>query len=411
MSIDIKVIKQYLEIQKIPQGWEKEWAESQASYPGDDLFFLQSSFITEAGLKSGLKPDAVEVLIAVARELSACPGLSGILWHAHYLLFKKKEASLDSILPFLNIQGLREENLWVLKVLILFSGYPQLVSFYQEKGIPDRILQDTLKDISIWMEDHKAKTGKWGFEQLGWLMNHLQGKLFRIGRLQFMPAVFEGNIRVYRNIHTQKTMVFSEPGIQYRADGLINGTNDIYENDGIWTSSLEESSESIRGILINSQAHAVNHLEEISLSDYELVLTKGNPIMEVHIPAGQPLKHEDCFKSYQAALSFYDKFFPEVQFNGFCCTSWLLDNQLSLLLPAKSNIVQFQQDYLIYPYKGSDTQTFERVFGGKPDNLKQAPRNTPLQAAILDYCLQGNNMRMGAGFILKQWVIEGKLSH
>ncbi len=404
MSIDIKVINQYLEIQKIPQSWEKEWAESQVSYPGDDLFFLQSSFITEAGLKSGLKPDALEVLIAVTRELSECPGLSRILWHAYYLLFKKKEVSLDSILPFLNIQGLREENLWVLKVLILFSGYPQLISFYQEKRIPDRVLQDTLKDISIWMEDHKAKTGKWGFKQLGWLMNHFRGNLFRLGRLQFMPHLFEGDIQVYQNINTKELKVFSVSGIRYRSDGLVDGTNDIYEEQGGWTASSEETKPWFQGIPIDSDGKAVNRLEKISLADFKLVLKKGSPVLEVHIPAGQPLNHETCLKSYTDALVFFNQFFPEIPVDGFCCTSWLLDNQLKSILPDKSNILSFQGDYIQYPYKGDDFQTFERVFGEKPLDLRLAPRKTPLQAAIIDYCLQGNSMRMGAGFIMKDWI-------
>jgi hypothetical protein len=408
MAKELDLLKQYIDISQLPVGWEDDWHKSQASFPGNDLFFLQKPFIQEAGEMSGLSPDAIQALNYAAEKLSTATGIPGILWHAHFLFFKEEQYPRDAILPFLNIRGMEEKVLSLIYVFILFSGYPEMKKNYQDKGISEQILRDTLLDIAIWMDDFKTKNGYWGFKALGWLMNHLQCKLFRIGRLQFMPAVFEGDIRVYRNITTQKIMVYSEPGIQYRADGLINGTNDIFENDGIWTSSLEESGDCIRGILINSQAHAVNHLEEISLSDYELVLTKGNPIMEVHIPAGQPLKHEDCFKSYQAALSFYDKFFPEVQFNGFCCTSWLLDNQLSLLLPAKSNIVQFQQDYFMYPYKGTDSQTFERVFGGKSADLAKAPRNTPLQAAILDYCLQGNNMRMGAGFILKEWIIQGK---
>jgi hypothetical protein len=410
MNKELDLLKQYIDISQLPVGWEDEWQKSQASYPGNDLFFLQKPFIQEAGEMSGLSPDAIQAMNYAAEKLAAAPGILQILWHTHFLFFKEEQYPRDAILPFLNIKGMEEKVLSLVDVLVLFSGYPEMKKNYQNKGISEQILRDTLLDIAIWMDDFKVKNGYWGFKALGWLMNHLQGKLFRIGRLQYMPATFKGNIHVYRNINNHEIVVFSEPDIQYRTDGLINGTNDINENTGLWTAELKESGVTLCGNPINSHARAVNHFEEISLTDYKLVLKKGDPIMEVHIPAGQPLNHDDCIKSYQAAISFYEEFFPEIKFNGFCCTSWLLDNQLSLLLPAKSNIVQFQQDYFIYPYKGTDAQTFERVFGGKPADLANAPRNTPLQAAILDYCLKGNHMRMGAGFILKQWVIDGKLS-
>ncbi|MBO5299472.1 MAG: DUF5596 domain-containing protein, partial [Clostridia bacterium] len=52
---------------------------------------------------------------------------------------------------------------------------------YAEKGIPDKIYNDTMADISVWAENYYRKTGYCGIEEIGWIMNHLNLELFAIG--------------------------------------------------------------------------------------------------------------------------------------------------------------------------------------------------------------------------------------
>ncbi|MBO5037039.1 MAG: DUF5596 domain-containing protein [Clostridia bacterium] len=64
---------------------------------------------------------------------------------------------------------------------------------YREKGISDKIYNDTMADISVWTENYYRKTGYCGIEEIGWIMNHLNLELFALGRLQFRPAEFYYN--------------------------------------------------------------------------------------------------------------------------------------------------------------------------------------------------------------------------
>ena len=59
---------------------------------------------------------------------------------------------------------------------------------YQEKNIPRDILLDTISDLGVWINRNKNWTGEWGFAQHGWLIHHIRGKIFKLGRLQFEPA-------------------------------------------------------------------------------------------------------------------------------------------------------------------------------------------------------------------------------
>lgn len=52
---------------------------------------------------------------------------------------------------------------------------------YDKAGIDGKIYYDTMSDIKIWCE----KTGNKGIKNFGWLKNHVNFELFRLGRLQF----------------------------------------------------------------------------------------------------------------------------------------------------------------------------------------------------------------------------------
>jgi hypothetical protein len=60
--------------------------------------------------------------------------------------------------------------------------------WYREKNIPNDIFLDTMSDISVWINRHYNWHGEWGFSQYGWLISHLRGGIFKLGRLQFEPA-------------------------------------------------------------------------------------------------------------------------------------------------------------------------------------------------------------------------------
>lgn len=208
-------------------------------------------------------------------------------------------------------------------------------------------------------------------------------------------------------------MPLSENGIRYRADGQVDGTNGIYDINGSWVSKLVITKDFIKGNQISPLSFSKPNLIELNAREWIKVLSKESPILDVHIPAGEKLSHEACGESFKASVEFFTKYFPELTFDGYKCSSWLLDAQLQKILPPSSNIVKFQREFYLYPILTNDFQTFERVFGIKPDNNKsmeesikefmKEPLNAQsfLQKAIFDYIKGGNHMRQSGMFLLK----------
>ena len=54
-----------------------------------------------------------------------------------------------------------------------------------ERGIPREITVATLKDINLWIENHRILTGEKGVMEFSWLRHLYRCEIFRLGRLQF----------------------------------------------------------------------------------------------------------------------------------------------------------------------------------------------------------------------------------
>ncbi len=122
----------------------------------------------------------------------------------------------------------------------------------------------------------------------------------------------------------------------------------------------------------------------------------GEPIVEVHIPQGEPLIHEDCLRSYRQAIAFFTTYFPEYSYRYFTCFSWLLGDQLREFLKPESNILKFRSDFTIFYYKESDS-ALRYLFELNPDKTKESG----LQRKIREYKESGGKLHDGYGVIDK----------
>ena len=89
------------------------------------------------------------------------------------------------------IPALSEKQDAGFNLLYCLNACETLEKRYMMKSIPRAVLLDTLHDIVIWAENYREETGRFGLTETGWIYNHLNMKLFRLGRLQFQFAEAE----------------------------------------------------------------------------------------------------------------------------------------------------------------------------------------------------------------------------
>ena len=134
-------------------------------------------------------------------------------------------------------------------------------------------------------------------------------------------------------------------------------------------------------------------------------LSQGDPVLEGHVPQGEPLDHEACMESYRAAFPFFEKYF-NYHAKAVHWLTWMLDPELKKILPPTSNIMQWQNDATLIPthYKGSDIGRF--VFGMKELDVKTAPRDTTLRRKVLEHIEAGGKFENYAGIIMREAIMH-----
>lgn len=67
---------------------------------------------------------------------------------------------------------------------------------YKLRGIEDDIYFDTFSDIQVWCLNCFWDFGEYGIEEYKWLQDHVQLRLFKLGRLQFQPHPLDGTLEI-----------------------------------------------------------------------------------------------------------------------------------------------------------------------------------------------------------------------
>lgn len=176
---------------------------------------------------------------------------------------------------------------------------------YKAKGVPDRIIFDTFRDVSLRATLYYRKTSRVGIskEDVIWFRHIMNVDIFKIGCLQFQP---------FRMIYLDEETV-GEP----------------------YMSFTEKQKKS---------------------------LPVGSLVLNCHIQQGADLSPESVDFSFRTAKSFFMVCFPKEQYKAFLCYSWLLYQPMLKRLSEDSNIKQFAGRFSIIGTCSDSEQAREFLF-------------------------------------------------
>lgn len=191
---------------------------------------------------------------------------------------------------------------------------------YAAKGIPEKIIFDTFRDVSVRADLYYNKTGKVGIskEDVIWFRHIININIFKIGVLQFQP--FE---MVYLDEET-----IGEPYMTFERE-------------------------------------------------QKEVLPTGAPVINCHIQYGADLSSQMVGQSMKDAERFFREYFPQVQYKAFLCYSWLLYPPMVSNLPKQSKIRGFAEKFSIIGSCDDSEQAVENLF--ENGNFTVLPKATSLQ--------------------------------
>jgi len=387
------------------QVFEKDWDASQASRPTGSIPFLEQDFLRRNAEQTYLSSDVTRNILETAERIKANAGLTALAWYCHERLFGEEDADVR-VNKWPVPKAALGDLAGLFYAVILLSGTPRRQAIHGELGIPESIIRDSVRDLEVCIRTERTDElgGHCGINGriLAWLLLTWRGRLYRLGRLQFVPDRFSGKLRAFRHLDTGAVIALAEDGCRFRADGQFDGAGQIYDNAGAWTATLRQTTSEVAGFPITPTGHAVRREVCLDRGRWSQALAPGDPILAIHIPAGPPMDFAACGDSLRQALEFFPRYFPEKPFVAFVCSSWILDPQIQQLMPPTSNLVRFQKELYLYPLPGGSGEIPWQVRLREDRNTGTAPTMTTMQRAFYRHAEKGGRFYNAGGFLVAE---------
>jgi len=160
-----------------------------------------------------------------------------------------------------------------------------------------------------------------------------------------------------------------------------------------------DGSVNLRRFKLGRLQYNFGHFEASDDHDISLDIPNGSRMIEIHIQQDGPFDDEICGRSLKMAEEFFKKHYPNEDFRGFICHSWLLSPTLSAVLDETSNIIKFGERFTIVKHEvENDKQAIERIFGEKFKDKDFKP--TSLQIKARKHLDEGGHLGNALGVIL-----------
>lgn len=283
------------------------------------------------------------------------------------------------------------------------SEFEIAYNILRKRNLPTDILKQTLKLPENGIPSFKMRhQNRPGYSFLSWFQLAIDGKLFELGRLQYeIFCGFEANACVFRNKSGEEIALASELAVH--KSGFALGSKYYEDDEGSWVATIKETDSSYEGYPLNERGFVVNNIVSLNRSEWEKVLSPGDPVISIHIPATGSLSPAKVDDSLQKATNFFRKYYPDYEYKAFVCYSWLMDPQLVDLLGEDANISKFNARFQKVTAKSNGNHVFKFVFL-KPDMnfaLEDLPENTHLEKALKKHYLDGEAIYGMAGYFFE----------
>jgi hypothetical protein len=379
------------------------WDESAATLGLGVPSFLDPAEFTVSRDYCGFGPEVDPLLEEVASRIARDPALRHLAWHCFRLLWEHEEYHAMGQWPALERTFGERSGLFYL--LIAMGMVPRVRAAHQSMGVPDEVTRETCTQVSCFAGNFRRMTGgRLGVTHstLGWLRHYVAGRLFRLGRLEYMIQPFRGGAEVYRSRETGAVIALAPDGARYNRDGYMGSARGLPDSEPGWTATLVRDGDAVTGYPISPCGMAVRREVRLPQPVWECVLKEGDPTLDMHIPAGGGMTLERCGDSMRRAVSFFERFFPDTPCRAIRCASWIFNTQFEQIALSSDNLVRYQRELYLYPTPSNGRDGLWFIF--LQENLEPAalPRDTSLRRGVADFLLAGHTWRGGGMFFLTE---------
>jgi len=398
-QVDICDIAERLQVPPLPERW-KAFAEQTEA---DAVWFLPEQ-LQKFQDETDLFPTRLRDVLVGAEAVWANEPLRQycvILSRA----MDDREAFMEELAQIRLPQAKEGESTLAYDYMGLFALLPQAVKTMaqlRQRGVPEEIILATFRALEGTLAATEARLGRPMFNDayFGWTQHFLNGVILRIGRFEFhrIPNMYGADFAVFRSDAGEYRLLAVRG--TYDQNGRCK-KGDAAPDPADITVSYAETETYFEGNAITEKGMICRETVRLPKPFWKKICDPGSPALTVHIPIGPGMTPENVHASYAKALEVMESCYPEFSFPVLHCGSWLMDTQLADMLPAESNMVRFQSDYLHGNTVHVDSGVFSFLFTHpySRNDLPGLPERTTLERKMKQHLLSGQHCYDQVGVI------------
>ena len=393
----------------LADGLRPTWTPSMANFPqGARFSLLDPAVIRTSREWCGLNSETDAPLRAAADRIAGDPGLCQLLWNINWQvfdsghdLFKQTTAKLATW-PRLAASLGDQAGLFYLLSALDFA--PRLRAYHRLLKIPETVTRETCQQVNCFCGNYQqAHGGKLGVfpSQHRWLRNYVRDNIYvRLGRLEFLARPYGEGPTVFRHRQSGATVMLAEEGACFNAEGYMDEPEHQASRGPNWTATLRITPDAVRGYPITPWGKAVRREIELISAVWDRVLTRNDPVYDLHIPAGGNMGLDKVVDAFRRADRFFRAQFPSRAGVAIVCGSWICSPLMADALGPESNVARFTREMYLHPAASTSPESLWFIFLQDKFNLATAPRETRVQRALAEYLDQGHVWRNGSMFFM-----------
>lgn len=380
-----------LGITEYPEGAEAIYD----ALPADDGRLYSRECLEALHAEYGILAGVYDEVMEGARALADRPALC--LWGR--LAVACFAAGLPKALPMPEPDGTPAGDL--LPYLVLVQLAPDAYRRYRARGFSHEVTMASIGNIPISLKAAWVRLGRPAIDGLiySWIQCFTGASIYRYHSLNFQPMRIGDHIVVLRSRKSGECRVVMATG-RFHRTGRALGSSGYKDEDGAFDAGFLETEEGFLGH-VAKEALVEPAVTFFSKDEWECVLREGDAVINLHIPRGSDLSPEAVRESLEGGMALARTLYPDRDFKGAVCYSWLLDPVHEELIGKDAKITLFMRLFSTFPLRDSGGAAVTRVFPGcERRPVAEYPEDTTLQRALKAHMLKGGYLYNTGGVIL-----------
>lgn len=329
-----------------PERWGSLYGDVVSAFEKKGCPYLTPAYYDETAEKYGVFSDRLSLYKEAAASVAANKELAlffALLCRALEDRETAYEETLSCRLPK-SPEGEHDLALDMLEGLAIFSQIPYCYSVLKRIGLPEAYIRFTLGRIEYGVDDYESRYGAPGYALLYWNQLIIDGKLFRIGRLELeLRENCPAGVSVFENKAGERRALVD--GVRMHRDGYPLGIIFYEDEADAWDANIEAREDAFIGYEPDGTGRVSRERVTLPKTEWHRILSPADKVVSIHIPSDGKLDDEAVKATYPEMKKFLATYFPDFDYKAFYCASWLLDPTLEALLGSESNIAKFGKGF------------------------------------------------------------------